>query len=276
MNALKILDFGGGEHWAFRFLQYLAQKKNLPWTFEHYDSFSMEALKGASAAFVVPSITPEVLPLFHVIPTQVRAVELMDALFREPGGWYPRLMIHEGLRRVLVADARDLDIRAPAFVIGEGSMCRVVAAALAEMGIAEIYLIGPLEELSEHQRILERSQLGIKFHVLAAEDLTMQATSAGIVINTADLSQQKVLLTDLSYFNFMKQSGFALDLSTPALENPLLEEAERADLRILPFVLVMKAVIRLWLERMQAGDLFTDQETVQLWMDFLRENPSSV
>jgi hypothetical protein len=74
----------------------------------------------------------------------------------------------------------------------------------------------------------------------------------------------------------MKQSGFAVDLSTAQIPNPLLEEAERAELRILPFVNVMKTVIKLWLDRLQSSDLITDNDLVQLWMDFLRENPSSV
>lgn len=276
MSTHKILDFGTGQHWAFRFLQAIAQKKGLAWTFEHQDEFNMEALKGASAAFVDPKMSAAVLPLFHVVPTQVRSVEILDSLFSDHGGWYPRLLIHEVLRRVFVAEARDLDIRAPAFIIGDGPLCRVAAAVIAEMGIAEIFLVGEPADLEIQKKILSRSQLGIVFHVLAPEELTMQATSAGIVVNTADLSSQKVLLTDLSYFNFMKQAGFALDLSLVTEPNPLLEEAERADLRILPYTLIMKTLTGLWLERLGASHLVTDQEIVQLWSDFLRENPSSV
>lgn len=276
MTTHKILDFGAGPHWAFRFLQTLAQKKNLNWTFEHHEQFKKESLGGATAAFIDPQLSSTVLPLFQVVPTQVRSVEILDSLFADHGGWYPRLLIHEALRRVFVAEARDLDIRAPAFIIGAGPLCRVAAAVLAEMGIAEIYLVGELADLEGEKKILSRSQLGIVFHVLALEELTMQATSAGIVVNTTDLSDQKVLLTDLSYFNFMKQAGFALDLSMVTEPNTLLDEAQRADLRILPYVLVMKSLIRLWLERLGASDLVTDQEIVQLWSHFLQENPSSV
>ncbi|KYG64950.1 hypothetical protein AZI86_12185 [Bdellovibrio bacteriovorus] len=276
MSTHKILDFGTGTHWAFRFLQSLAQKKGLDWVFEHHDEFSMQALGGATAAFVDPLKSPTILPLFHVVPTQVRAVEILDSLFSDHGGWYPRLLIHEVLRRVFVAEARDLDIRAPAFVIGDGPLCRVAAAVIAEMGVSEIFLVGERADLEIQKKILSRSQLGIAFHVLAVEELTMQATSAGIVVNTADLSSQKALLTDLSYFNFMKQSGFALDLSSVMESNTLLDEARRADLRVLPYTLVMKSLMRLWLERLGADDLITDEEIVQLWSDFLKENPSSV
>lgn len=277
MSIHKILDFGGTKpHLGFRFLQYVAGKKNLSWEFAHHDHFKVDLLEGASAAFVDPALSAEVLSQFHVVPTQVRSVELLDSLFLEDGAWYPRLLIHEALRRVLVADAKDLDIRAPAFIIGDGDLSRVVAAVLAEMGIAEIFLVGDLSRLKEQKRILSRSQLGIVFHILASEELTMQATSAGIVVNTADLSQQQVLLTDLSYFNFMKQAGFALDISFETAENTLLDEAERAELRALSPALIMRTLLVLWFEKLHGSNILADHEAVQFWTEFLKENPSSV
>lgn len=275
MSTHKILDFGGSKpSITFRFLKCLAEKKNAPWIFERHEEFSFERLEGASAALITPALSSEILPEFKMVPTQVRAIELMDSLFFEQGSWLPRILIHEGLRRVLVADARDLDIRSPGFVVGDEELSRVAAAVLAEMGFAEIFLVGDPKKLEEQKRILSRSQLGITFHALAPEELTMQATSAGIVINTTDLSESKALLTDLSYFNFMKQSGFAVDLSTAEVPNALLEEAERAELRVLPFLNVMKTVMKLWLDRLQSSDLVTDDELVQCWTDFLRENHS--
>ena len=277
MSTQKILDFGGaGPSLTFRFLQFLAAKKNAPWTFERHEEFNFELLQGAQAALVTPHMSSEILSKFQVVPTQVRAIELMDSLFFEQGAWLPRILIHEGLRRVLITEARDLDIRSPAFVVGDEELLRVAAAVLAEMGFAEIFLVGDVAKLAEQKRILSRSQLGITFHTLAVEELTMQATSAGIVVNTSDLSQSKALLTDLSYFNFMKQNGFAVDLSSAHVPNALLEEAERAELRTLPYANIMKTVVKLWLERLQSSDLITDDELVQCWMDFLRENPSSV
>ncbi len=67
----------------------------------------------------------------------------------------------------------------------------VVASALAEMGVTEIYLVGDSGSLQQQQSILSRSQLGLRFHILIPDDLTLQAVSAGIVVNTVNLSEQK-------------------------------------------------------------------------------------
>lgn len=277
MNTLKILDFRAGEpFFLFKFLQFAANKKNLSWSFAHYQEFDKELLAEAQVVFIDPVLSAQLRPLFPVVPTQVRGVEIFDSLFLEHKLWLPRLLLHESLRQVLVTRARDLDNRAPAYVIGDNGIMRVVASVLAEMGFVDIYLVGDLAQLEEPQRVLSRSQLGIRFHKLAPEELTMQATSAAIVVNTTDLEKDKVLLTDLSYFNFMKQGGYALDLATDVQPNPLLEEAERADLRILSNEEVKRLMIRLCHEQMKVSDAISVEELVELWPAFLQENPPSV
>ncbi len=275
MSTLKIVEFRPeGMGFFMRYLRTLSERKGWGWVFEVHPEFSLELLKGASAAKVEPSLSPQVLSYLKVLPTQVRAVEVVDSLFQEEGSWYPRLLLHESMRSVLVSNARDLDIRAPAFVVGDNEAARVVSAVLVEMGIADIYLIGDVEKLQLQKDILTRSQLGIRFHILPMEDLTLQSVSAGIVVNVVDLSQQKSLLTDLSYFNFMKGTGYALDLNLFPTHNLLLEEAERADLRVLHPVLVAEVLTSLWLERLKVATEVSKQEIHESWKQFLQENPA--
>ncbi|NUN06933.1 MAG: hypothetical protein HUU57_14370, partial [Bdellovibrio sp.] len=170
-----------------------------------------------------------------------------------------------------VSEARDLDIRAPAFVVGDNNDARVAAAVLADLGIAEVYLIGSLDKLHAHQRILSRSQVGVRFNIMAAEDLTVQAVNVGVVINTENLTEQKALLVDLSYFNFMMRLGYVLDANLLPVQNLLLEEAEKADLRVLSPVLVAKVFTRLWLERILPEEQqLTTQEIDDSWTEFLK------
>lgn len=275
MSTLKIVEFRPeGMGFFMRYLRTLSERKGWGWVFEVHPEFSPELLKGASAAKVEPSLSSQVLSYLKVLPTQVRAVEVVDSLFQDESSWYPRLLLHESMRSVLVSNARDLDIRAPAFVVGDNEAARVVSAVLVEMGIADIYLIGDVEKLQLQKDILTRSQLGIRFHILPMEDLTLQSVSAGIVVNVVDLSQQKSLLTDLSYFNFMKGTGYALDLNLFPTHNLLLEEAERADLRVLHPVLVAEVLTSLWLERLKVATEVSKQEIHESWKQFLQENPA--
>ncbi|AFY01193.1 hypothetical protein [Bdellovibrio bacteriovorus] len=259
-----------------RFMQALAGEKGWDWQFETVTEFSREVFQGAAAVKVASALSAEILPQMKVLPTQVRAVQVLDTFFPEDGSWYPRVLLHEALRMVLVAEARDLDIRAPAFVIGHSEEARVVASVLALMGISDIYLVGESAGLEEHQQALMRSHLGIHFHILPIDELTMQAVSAGIVVNTVDLSGQQALLTDLSYFNYMKGTGYALDLNLLSLQNLLLEEAEKAELRVLHPVLVAEALTRLWLERLRPEHNLSHEDIRESWTRFLKQNSSSV
>ncbi|WP_413613275.1 hypothetical protein [Bdellovibrio sp. HCB-110] len=257
-----------------KYLKFLSEQKGWGWEFEVHPEFSRDVIQSAAAVKVAPSLSSKILPQLTVLPTQVRSIECLDSFFKENGTWYPRLLLHEALRLVFVGEARDLDIRAPAFVVGDGDEARIVSSVLAEMGVGDIYLVGDAGRLQSQKEILARSQLGIRFHVLLPDDLTLQAVSAGVVVNTVDLSKQKSLLTDLSYFNFMKRAGYALDLNILPAQNLLLEEAEKAELRVLPPVLVAAILTRLWLDRLEVGSELSPQDIRETWMQFLKQSSS--
>lgn len=276
MSAIKIAEIRpeGPSHF-FKFLQFLSQRKGWGWSFESHFEFSQNILATATAVRVAPALSHEILEKLSVVPTLVRGVECLDSFFFEDGAWYPRLLLHEALRLVFVSEAKDLDIRVPAYVVGNKNELRVVAAVLVEMGVAEIFLIGDTEILKEHLRILLRSQLGVVFHVLPPEELTLQDVNVGVVVNLEDLSEQKSLLVDLSYFNFMKRAGYVMDLNLVPLENLLLEEAEKADLRVLSPLLVAGVLTRLWLQRLLTKEeIPSDQEIKELWHQFFA-NPEN-
>lgn len=258
------------------FLKHLSEAHGWGWSFETVTEFSLDILEDAWVVKVDPSLSSRLLEALRVLPAQVRSVRVIDSLFKEDGAWYPRLLLHEAIREVFVSEARDLDVRAPGFVIGCGEEARVVVSVLALMGVGDIYLVGEREGLEEYRDSLRQSHFGIRFHVLPIDELTMQAVSAGIAVNTVDLSRQEALLTDLSYFNYMKGTGYVLDLNLSPLENLLLEEAEKADLRVLHPVLVAEALTRLWLDRLRPDHGLNRKELHDSWIQFLKQNSSSV
>lgn len=277
MNMHKIVEFNPkGDGIFIRYLKWLAQSKSWDWTFENFPEFSFEKLNGCLAAMVAPALSGEILQQLKVLPTPVRAVQVLDSFLMADGFWYPRLLLHEVLRTVLVSEARDLDIRAPAFVVGENEELRVAVATLAELGISDFYIVGDGEKLISHEEILNRFQLGIRLKVLSPEDLTIQSVSAGILVNTRDLSTENSLLTDLSYFNFMKAGGYVLDLNCFDLSNTLLEEALKADLKVISPKSVLANFAYLWFEYLNRDVSISKNEIEESLALFLKENSSSV
>lgn len=276
MNTRKIIEFSSQPQGSFvRFLQFYAKLKGWDWHFEYAPHFEAHRLEGASGAWVDAALSASILEKLPMVSTQVRAIQVLDSFFPENGIWYPRLLLHEALHSVLISEARDLDIRAPALVVGEDEGARVAATVLAEIGVAHIYLVGDATKLRLVQSTLSRSQLGIQFYVLPKEALTLQAISAGVIVNASDLSAQSDLFTDLSYFNFMKTAGYAVDLDLFTQQNLLLEEAANAGLRVLPSQLILQKLTQLWLSRLGISEPSSD-ELHQTWAEFLKQNPSSV
>ncbi|WII72011.1 hypothetical protein QJS83_16230 [Bdellovibrio sp. 22V] len=277
MSTHKIVEFRAqGEGPLIQYFRWLAKQKGWDWTLETHPEFAFDLMDGASAVKVASALSERILPQLKVLPTQVRLIQCLDSFFKEDGTWYPRILLYEAMRTVLVSEARDLDIRAPAFIVGDNEEARAAAFVVAQMGCSEIFLVGETARLQRQQEILSHSQIGIRFTILPPEELTMQAVSAGLIVNSVDLSKQKSLLTDLSYFNFMKRSGYALDLNLLPAQNLLLEEAEKAELKVLHPVSIATAITQLWMKRLQVNDFQSLEEIRESWIHFLKENSPSV
>ncbi len=277
MSTHKILEITKvGPSPFIQFLQKLSAQNGWMWEFESAETYDLASFAQKSAVKVQLSLSEGVLSHLHVLSTSVRSISTLDSFFNEDGTWYPRILLLEAIRHVLVHQARDLDIRNPAFVVGEGVEVRVSASVLATMGFTDIYMVGDEEALKAHRTVLSRSHLGIRFHLLPVEELTMQAISASILINSADLSKNKSLLTDLSYFNYMDARGYVLDLNLVPVENLLLEEAKRAELKVLAPCSVATQITLQWLDRLQPQHGLTALQIEQNWMTFLKEISPSV
>lgn len=275
MNTHKIIEFNSDSSSVFfQFLKWFSEKKSWGWQFETCAEFSWQQLQGATAAMVAPSFSEQILPQVQTQPSLVRSLECFDSFFWEEESWYPRIIKHEVIRQLLISSARDLDIRSPAFVVGFGAEIRIAASVLSQLGFREIVLVGDMNDISHQKKILARSFLGVHFELLDSEHLTLQALSASIIINTWDLSQHEALLTDLSYFNFMKENGYVLDLFSMSQDNVFLQEAQSAHLRVLSPSTYGAYETFLWLARLKAGEEISLGKLNEAWEDYRQENCS--
>ncbi|MNK52438.1 hypothetical protein D3C87_713720 [compost metagenome] len=274
----KIYDVNPEGHLS-RFAEYLktlSEKYGLGFDLQAVPQFSVDLFKDAHAVYIEPSLAEKVFATTALVPSQVRSLGVVDSFFHDEGGWLSRIVAFEALRRVLVSKAKEMDIRSPAFVIGDGEKVRVSTAVLAHLGFADIYVVSENEEALRHNiEYISKSYIGIRFHSLLANALTMQALSAAILINTVDLSQDKALLNDLSYFNFMKREGLVLDYNLEGYPNhSLLEEAERAELKLLDCSELAAMMALLWFEYLNLDVKATNEDLSQVWSDSLKNPPS--
>lgn len=181
-----------------------------------------------------PLESKTVIEAFPQLPTDVRWLEVADTLLLEHNQWWPRLYLYEVLRKFIIHRFRDLDISMHSYVIGANPLGRVAVAALSALGFSHINLVDEDEiKLQREVAVLKRYVLGVQIHAVPAQTLTVQEHPGSLMLNTMILREGGAVLGDLSYFNFMQTGGVVVDISESTTYNQLLEEAERADLKIL-------------------------------------------
>lgn len=190
--------------------------------------------EGALAVRFPASESQAIIDQFPHLPTDVRWLEAADVLMHEADGWWPRLLIYETLRKLLIQRFSSLNIGLHCYVIGATRLGRAAVAAMATLGFSNISIIDEDEVLLALEvKTLRRYLLGINIEAVPAGTLTVQTKAGSLMINTLTLQDESDVLKDLSYFNFMNQGGIVVDISECCERSQLLEEAERADLKIL-------------------------------------------
>ncbi len=253
-----------------------ALKNSLPWEVELLPAFDENLLLGARGVRIDFPISSQIFASIATFPTLVSNLECFDSFILEDGKWYPRILLFETLRSLIVERVKDLDNRAAAYVIGEGEEARVAASVLTDLGFSKILFIGTdRTRLEKIQRLLARKFIGVDFQILPAEDMTTQTIQAGVLINCTSLSDKAQLQSDISYFNFMKRNGLVMDLILEAENSPILEEAQRAELRVISISDVYLSRDLLFLKRLDLLSKISIEAYKQSWADFLKTHPLS-
>ncbi len=274
MNPIKFLEFNPqGPGLFVRHFESLSKEQGWDIQFETYSEFNSDLLKDADIAKIDMSLSVLALRELKLQPTLVRTLQSTDFLIKEEGLWYPRVFLYEALRKVLVEYARGLDNRDSAFVVGTSEEAMVSGAVLAHMGFRKIYFTGhDIAELKLKTELLKKNFFGIEFSILDAGYLTAQTIGANIVINTINIAEDKELLRDMSYFNYMKRRGFVVDLNLIPYHNPLLEEAQRAELRVVYPIPIAAEETYYCLQQLDLLGQLKVEDLCQSWERFLMEN----
>jgi shikimate dehydrogenase len=227
-------------------------------------------LINAKGALLDIGTSRQIVHQIPTLPSEVRTLHCADSMFFTENKWWPRINLKEAIRALIVKKARSVDIKESAYIIGEGAVLRMLASLAAEFGFSKIYLVGLSEEdILRQMEDLKRSYIGVDWRLLEAHQLTMQTSGATLLINSLSMAENQVVMSDLAYFNFMKNQGVVVDLNVLPIENALLEEAERANLRTLSGFEVRTQQDLIFIERLGYLPLISVDAYASKWREFL-------
>lgn len=280
-ESVRLVEFSAhGASPSFAHFQAFAQGRSLGWELEVFPAFDEALLAGARGARVEESLSDRIFTSLSLLPTRVRDLECFDSFLFDDGKWYPRALLFDALRELVVERVRDLDVRSCAYIIGTDELARIAGAVSVNLGFSRLYVVGEDEAvLAKTVSHLRRKFIGVEFHEVPAAAMTMQMVPAGLLINCEDLEENQGLLNDLSYFNFMKHNALVADIHLSADRSPLLEEALRAELRVLDGADIHLERDLLFLEKCglipETGAEAWRESYAASWKDFLKSHPLS-
>lgn len=235
--------------------------------------------EGALMLRVEPEESQVVLDHFPRLPTHVNWLATADSLVFESKEWWPRLYLYDSLRTVVVSHFRELDIGLEGYVVGANRMGRAAVAALAGLGFSKISLVDEDEDkIKAEAAYLSRYLFGVRIEGVPSYMLTEREAPGSMTVNTKVLPDNSTVLTDLSYFNFMKTGGVVIDISECTSQNTLLQEAERADLKTMSGLVVQSHRDVDILKKLFPQQYITHEDYLESFGDNLPslKNPSSV
>jgi len=164
-------------------------------------------------------------------PNIVNLLANMDHLVFEKGHWWPQLLVFEALRLGMIHKVRNIDTLSCGYVVGSNQLGAVSAAVLISMGIRKVYWLGErLEFLKEKIQNLQAHFVGVEFKSYPVSTITTLLEKGAVLICAINLGNQRDLLADLLYFNYIKKGGLVGNIIASAGKDTFLQEAEKAEL----------------------------------------------
>lgn len=163
-------------------------------------------------------------------PENVRFSRTFDSLSFENGTWLPRLRYFDVLRRKIVTQFGNIEIKEAAGVICDSAMRDGLVSVLVSLGFKTVLLFMP-DGSDDVSVELSRYFIGIKFVTIPFAHLTQNQELTSLIVNSVDLESNSALMNDLAYFNFVSSDAIIVDLMSKTPIHPLLFEAEKAGLR---------------------------------------------
>jgi len=216
---------------SFSRLKEKYQKKGIEIGIANVDEFNFELLEQADAIKVPISLSLELYPSLTSLTLPVQNIGVFDVIFKQDGKIFPRIIMFEAFTEMLAQTKSYLDLRKPAYIVGDQALARVALGVLTYLGFSKIFIYGTntknIETLVKNY-LKQNFSLNIEIHSLS--EITQNQEIGGVLINTEFLKSGSEELEMTSYFNFLSSDSLVLDMCNV---KELFEEAQRAELKYL-------------------------------------------
>lgn len=197
------------------------------------------------------------------LPSALLTLRSADALVYLDGEWWPRNFLIEGLQRSIASDLAHLDFLGGVFILGATAEARAVVAALSRVGFTRFNISE--SDATRGQEFVEqmrKTYFQTQCQFVPRHMITQLPGVHSVGVSTIREVEDDGLLTELSYFNFLRSGGIWLDLPFVPLSSSLENEARNVGALVEPSYRVWARADQFWLESCVPGGAAISVEAV--------------
>lgn len=221
---------------------------------------STESMRFASDLYEVAA------QLYETNPVQTLTLKVGDGLKLSNQSWWLRCYTFQALNHLISKYGTEINLEGEVLIIGSGGFARLCASAFIRIGFKNINISSlDLAQTQSLAKDLEKSYFGVRAKAIPSDQLILLPGTHTVLINTLkDTPEAQNLLTELYYFNFLKQGGMVWDLNFLAINSELTKEAQDVGAFTLNGVELTALTDVLWLK-----DNFSTDIDLKKYSEFL-------
>lgn len=233
----------------------------------------IERAKTADCVRMDMALSSSLIQKTPALPELIDFLQVADAFFPVNGRWWPTLLVVDAVKSLIIKRAKALEINDTAYVIGSGPLALSMATIVLGLGYSKLKMVSDsLGESEADIAKLKRYYLGVQIQHVDAAVLTAENSPSSCLMIAQDLQDNPTLLTDISYFNYMKRGGLVIDLNLGQGTSVILEEAARAELKVLGAVDIYSFLNVEFVNRLGLGDKLDMKKFEEGWAEFVKED----
>lgn len=176
-------------------------------------------------------------------------IKTADCLHHVDATWWPRSLLEEAMLRTVVRSGVQLDIHSKAMVIGTGASAKAAIMPLIKLGFNTIsFTDSDSDRGYDFVADMRQRIFSANFDFIEQRDIALLPGTYSLVVNTTPDMDDNTLVEDLSYFNYLKSGGVALDLSVKRAETKFVSQAMLVMAQVLPGYQIAADVDSYWAE----------------------------
>ena len=167
-----------------------------------------------------------VFTTFEGFPADLMFLRSADCAVNQTGRWWLRNLLTEAIRRLIVHSQINFDLSGKAVVVGTGAGARASIMALVKLGLRHLNVVSidkPAFDVLEKD--FKRFCFNVDLNYIPPDNIKLLGREHTILINSTPMGAENTLLEDLTFFNYLKDRAFVIDLNFDSADSTLVKEA---------------------------------------------------